>query len=138
MHTCRSKVDSSGMPIGLCRPRPASINWSAMPYSSSRGVHPRPTTKHQKIAASLWCHKNPFTPKNEMNSLQELQRIWISQSKEKQSVLYTMGIMHTSASKVDNSGMPIGSCRPRLGSIDWSAMPYNLSRGVHPRPPIKQ
>jgi hypothetical protein len=39
-------VDSSGMPIGSCRPRSGSINWSTMPYISSRGVHPCPKTKH--------------------------------------------------------------------------------------------
>ncbi len=80
MHTFGSKVDISGMPIGPCRPRLRSIDWSAMPYSSSWGVHPRPTIKHRKIAASLWWSKNPFTPKNQMNNLQELQRTYISPS----------------------------------------------------------
>jgi hypothetical protein len=53
---------------------------------------------------------------------------------EKQSMLKTMGIMHTSGSKVHSSEMPIGLCRSRLGSIDWSAMLYSSSRSVHSRP----
>jgi len=36
--------------------------------------------------------------------------------------------------RVDNSGMPIGSCRPRLGLIDRSELPYSLSQGVYPCP----
>ncbi len=44
-----------------------------------------------------------------------------------------MRIMHTFRLKVNSSGMPIGLCRPRLGSIDGFVMPYSLSRGVHQR-----
>jgi len=65
MHSCRSKVDNSGMPIGSCRPRLGSINWSTMPYSSSRGVHPRP---HNKTSGD----RHIFTVKQESLHPEEL------------------------------------------------------------------
>ncbi len=134
MHSRASKVDSSGMPICSCRPRPGAINWSAMPYNSSQGVHPCPPSKTSE-------DRHIFPVKQESLHPQELNEQFARTSKnqsipitEKQSMLQTMGIIHTFASKLDSLGMPIGSCRPRPRSIDWSTMPYSLSQGVHPHP----
>jgi hypothetical protein len=87
MHTSRSRVDSLEMPIGSCRPRPRLIDWFAMPYSSSRGVHPCPKQNTRKILRMedrhiLGVKKNYFTPKNLMNNLQEHARICISLSQK--------------------------------------------------------
>jgi hypothetical protein len=66
-----------------------------------------------------------------MKNLQEFESSLDLPVTEKQSMLHTMGIVRTSGSRVDNSGMPIGPCRLKLGLIDRSAMPYSSSRGVH-------
>jgi hypothetical protein len=64
MHSCRSKVDNSGMPIGSCRPRLGrSIGLQCHTARHEVSTHAL-TTKHQEIATSLRWSKNPFTPKN--------------------------------------------------------------------------
>jgi hypothetical protein len=105
-----------------------------MPYNSSQGVHPCPPSKTSE-------DRHIFPVKQESLHPQELNEQFARTSKnqsipitEKQSMLQTMGIIHTFASKLDSLGMPIGSCRPRPRSIDWSTMPYSLSQGVHPHP----
>jgi len=85
MHTWRSRVDSSKMLIGSYRPRSGSIDWSVMPYSSSRGVHPRPKLNIRKTLSMEDHHvfgvkQKSFHPYNPMSSFLELERIYISLS----------------------------------------------------------
>jgi hypothetical protein len=53
VRTSGSRVDSSRMPIGPCRPRPESIDRYAMPYSPSRSVHPHPE-QNIKTSPHFW------------------------------------------------------------------------------------
>jgi hypothetical protein len=50
------------MPIGLCRPRPWSIDWFAMPYSPSRNVHPLPEQNIRRPPHHWGWSLNRFTP----------------------------------------------------------------------------
>jgi hypothetical protein len=139
MHTCRSKVDNSGMPIGPCRPRPGSIECFTMPYNLSRGVHQRPKQNTLRILHMEGRHIFGVKPKSlHLEKPDEkFARTWKSldlRVTKKQSMLHIMGIVRIFGSRVDSLGMPISSCRPRLGSIDRSAMSYSPSRGVHSHP----
>jgi len=133
MHTFGSKVDSSRMPIGSCRLRPGSIDWFTMPYSSSRGVYPHPKQNIRRLP-HLWGEAKILSPlKTKWKIYKNLQEFISPRRIETISAVNNEDRSH-SWWRVDNSGMPIGSCRPRSGSIGWSTMPYNSSRGVHPRP----
>jgi hypothetical protein len=110
-----------------------------MPYSPSRGVHQRPKQNTLRILCMEDCHIFGVKPKSlhPKKPNEEFARTWKSlylHVSKKQSMLHTMGIVRTSGSRVDSSGMLIGPCRPRPGSIDRSAMPYSPSWGVHSRP----
>jgi hypothetical protein len=78
MHTFRLKVNSSGMPIGLCRPRPGSIDGFAMPYSLSRGVHQRLKQNTLRILRIEDCHIFGVKPKSlhPEKPNEEFVRIW--------------------------------------------------------------
>jgi hypothetical protein len=108
-----------------------------MPYNPSRSVHQRPKQNTLRILRMKDRHIFGVKPKSlhPEKPDEEFARTWKSLDLpviEKQSRLHTIGIVHTFESRVNNSRMSIG--QPRPGSIDRSTMPYNLSRGVHPRP----
>jgi len=133
------RVNSSGMPIGSRRPRLGSIDRSTMPYNSSRGVHQRPKQNTWIILRMEDCHIFGVQPKSlhPEKPDEEFAKTWKNLDLpviKKQSMLHTMGIVRTFVSKVNSSKMSIGSCSPKSRLIDWSAMPYSSSRGVHPRP----
>ncbi len=133
MHTFGSRMDNSIMPIGSCRLRPESIDRFIMPYSSSRGVHQRPKQNIRRLS-HLWGEAKILSPlKIKWKIYKNLQEFISPRHREAISAVNDGDRSH-SWWRVDNLGMPIGSCRPRSGSIGWSTMPYSSSRSVHPRP----
>jgi hypothetical protein len=78
MHTCKSRVDASGMPICSYKPRSRSIDWFVMSYNLSRGIHPRPKQNIRTLSRTEDCRifgvkQKSLHPKNPMNISKNLK-----------------------------------------------------------------
>jgi hypothetical protein len=114
VRTSGSRVNSSKMPIGLCRLKLGLIDRSVcnaiQPFTR---CPPMPPTKHHNITTSLGWNKNRFTPKTPMNILWEHAKVCVSLSQRRnKNANWPMQTKTKIDRLVYNAIQPVTKCPP--------------------------